>query len=131
VPRAELDTSPKGEEYGAETQQKAAGLQTPASVMGPLESPFAQPAPSNLWDQQDAAFKPPQGEEQLPNVDPENGWNYDQILSGPTQRPFEPIATGLVGARPPKVSEVLGQMAQVSNAPDVRALLNAAHQLGM
>src|ERR1051326_7985853 len=119
---------PYGDKTQLEDQQTyGTGMQ---STFQPLQSPVNTPAPQPEWD---AGWQPPTDDksQDIPNVDPATGMNYDEVLQAPTDRPFESVDAGLVGAKPPKVSQTLSQMAQVSDAPDVRALLNAALQLGM
>jgi|ERR1051326_5186720 hypothetical protein len=119
---------PYGDKTQLEDQQTyGTGMQ---STFQPLQSPVNTPAPQPEWD---AGWQPPKEDksQDIPNVDPATGMNYDEVLQAPTDRPFESVDAGLVGAKPPKVSQTLSQMAQVSDAPDVRALLNAALQLGM
>src|ERR1051326_2715290 len=119
---------PYGDKTQLEDQQTyGTGMQ---STFQPLQSPVNTPAPQPEWD---AGWQPPKEDksQDIPNVDPATGMNYDEDLQAPTDRPFESVDAGLVGAKPPKVSQTLSQMAQVSDAPDVRALLNAALQLGM
>src|ERR1051326_5550121 len=119
---------PYGDKTQLEDQQTyGTGMQ---STFQPLQSPVNTPAPQPEWD---AGWQPPKEDksQDIPNVDPATGMNYDEVLRSPTDRPFESVDAGLVGAKPPKVSQTLSQMAQVSDAPDVRALLNAALQLGM
>src|ERR1051326_5259534 len=117
---------PYGDKTQLEDQQTyGTGMQ---STFQPLQSPVNTPAPQPEWD---AGWQPPKEDksQDIPNVDPATGMNYDEVLQAPTDRPFESVDAGLVGAKPPKVSQTLSQMAQVSDAPDVRALLNAALQL--
>ncbi len=136
MPRAEENTNPRGLPPGAieeanalaavaPDQSPAAGFEGGAPAV-PLESPVNQPAitPEQPW-------KPPAPEGEVPNIDPENGMNYDEILLGGSQRPQEPVTAGIPGVQGPKVSEILTGLSQQSDSPDIKALLRNAQMLGM
>src|ERR1051326_7045486 len=90
---------PYGDKTQLEDQQTyGTGMQ---STFQPLQSPVNTPAPQPEWD---AGWQPPKEDksQDIPNVDPATGMNYDEVLQAPTDRPFESVDAGLVGAKPPK-----------------------------
>lgn len=124
MPRAELDESPKGLPKGAEKEQASFVQQTGGSA-DPLQSAVNVPAPP---EKQKEFVPPPETQEAAPPHDIGDGFNLDDVLYGPTDRPTEPVT-----AQPGqiRISEMLQQVAQQYATPDVLALLQAAQNHGL
>lgn len=121
MPRAENDTSPRGLPQGAEKAQQDFVAQTGGQEpVDPLKSTVNQPAPPTAQPE----WKPPPTEQPQPNVTPE-GYNLDDVLYGPSNRPNEPFGTPATQA---SVAEMLQALPQT---PDVVALLRFAQQKGL
>lgn len=140
MPRAENDTSARGLPKGAEKAQQnfvqstggggnasdeaASAMEVQSPNVEPLQSNVTQSAPP----QQDN-WQPPKGEPgPAPNM-LENGMNLDDVLYAPSDRPGEPLGTGVTNTSDQiKLSQILQGLPQ---SPDVQALQQLAASKGL
>lgn len=153
MPRAEDRRTPQGLPKGSVKQEQQFVQQTggandsnvgsgsdPAAMAAMPEatqsnvkpSPVTQPT---LIPEPDEGFQAPKPDQTVPNIDPATGMNMDDILFGPTQRPLEPVTSGLGGggagqAPTPTVSATISALMQQSPSRDLQALLEAAQNAG-
>lgn len=125
MPRAENDTSARGLPKGAEkAQQEFVTATQPGDTVDPLQSPVNTPTPPQAEPQ----FTPPKSEPVQPNT-LDNGMNLDDVLYAPTDRPSEPLTTGITtGVQQIKLSQTLQSLPP---SPDVQALQRIAAEKGL
>jgi hypothetical protein len=120
VPRAEDNLTPRGQEYGAATEQENFIQALPPQPLPPLVEPTTEPPVE------------PEVANQVPlsvgDVD------MNSVLTRPTDRPEEDVRTGLAGSIPTRQSmaDVLdGLVRRGFGSPDVNHLLQQARNLGV
>lgn len=132
MPEATENLTPRGQAYGAKTEQES--FVQAANAAAPTPNPVVPVVPQ-AYQSTVEVQEEPDPEVETPNiVELEDGpLDMNEILLRGTQRPDEPVTAGLPGyGSAQSVSGVLeGLVRKGFSTPDVQSLLTIARNLGL
>lgn len=112
MPEAEKRKTPAGQPYGAQTEQRQFMQATQQAPQ-----PGAVPPPVAVEPEPEISMLPP---------------DVEEVLLGGSQRPQEPVVSGLAGVAPESLGATLERLVVASGgAPDVVALAEEARLMGL